>query len=334
MQSATLPAAGTAPVVEPVPDVRALELDAALTTSLRCYRAVTRASLTLPPVSVFPLLFLCWKYVKFCLCLPVELYLALPYNAVMLAARLTGRRPRFRSLLWGDLQGVGLWLWRGEGPIAPTFVSRLPVTILVSRHVRRRLLLARRMIALDDRLEEGDRDRLVARIDAALPLWRHRGLLGLAWTVVLPAVGGVSALLPLVREMIHGHALSRIPSAVWFGVALAMIYVVPIAPGFFMAKRGLMLGRTGRGAYFPGGTSEHGVYDTEDGLLQLVGLRRREFPTDLALYLVYPLLCLVGGGVLLRQRDYSGAATYAGFAAVFAAFFGLALWRRARTNRW
>jgi hypothetical protein len=52
MQSATLPAAGTAPVVEPVPGVRALELDAALTTSLRCYRAVTRASLTLPPVSV------------------------------------------------------------------------------------------------------------------------------------------------------------------------------------------------------------------------------------------------------------------------------------------
>jgi hypothetical protein len=306
----------------------ARELHEELEKLLVEYRAVTRVSFALPSVSLFPYCFLLWRYVRFYICIFLEPVLIV-INAPIQATRLFGRRPRYRSLIWRDVKTAARWLWRGESPIPPSVVLRWPVTTMVSRHICRRLLLTRRLLALDDGLGDEDRERLVARIDKALPLWQQRGLFAQAYTALL-ALGGISTLAPAAHAL-RKHGPLSIPAIAW--LILGLFCLLPIVPGLFGVKRGLMLGGRGRDAYFPGCVPSRNVYDIEDRMLRLIDLRRREFPADLVWSLVYPAFFTVVAVGLATEGDAGGAIVYSVFAAVYLLFTAFLIWRRAVSGR-
>jgi hypothetical protein len=123
-----------------------------------------------------------------------------------------------------------------------------------------------------------------------------------------------------------------LPVGVRIAGFLVLLYLPPFVVSPFMVKRGLMLGAAGRASYFPGTTPGRGAYGVEGAILDMMGLKRREFPIDLLIYFFYAALFLAGSG------DVGLGETVAGLLYLVALFVFLAsvvsIVRRARTHRW
>ena len=71
----------------------------------------------------------------------------------------------------------------------------------------------------------------------------------------------------------------------------------------FLVKRGLMLGATGRSAYFPGTIVQPGAYAKEREIFSKFGVILIEFPVDIALWAVGIILCILTLKQQFRLRE-------------------------------
>ena len=122
-----------------------------------------------------------------------------PVNAVVLTRNLLpGRWSLQRSRSWPCLQGVALWIWRGEGTAVALVVIRPLVCTLLASHFRRRLHLVRRRLYLDEGLPTDVQAPLLDQLDQALRHWKAPSVGHIIVTYGLPAAGLLIAVFPSI----------------------------------------------------------------------------------------------------------------------------------------
>lgn len=242
------------------------------------YREIERRNLALPAVSITPLLVYLWNFIKFELFFFADFFLIIPMNLVIFVRNFFPGRWRYRSFSWKYLKYALHWLWNGEIYV-PTIHVRSITRLLLNIHFRRRLKLVRRQILLDNGLSPDTREGLLSHIDRSLEIWPRLTAVASVLTYILPVVGWVS-------DIFGGIYEDELPG--WFGAASLFLitYALAIIGVAFVVKRGLMLGASGRAAYYVGGIDGRGKYEDEGNILRLMGVRAREFPFDALIIII------------------------------------------------
>jgi len=188
---------------------------------------------------------------------------------------------RSKSSTADEVKRLGLWLldddlgpWRGEAFLNVAAVSRPLVSSFLAAHFRRRLSVLRRFIVLSEPPEVAA--PLLHDIDDALSLWKARRAISGVLTALLSVAGVVGGITIIhVFEKMHWYA--------WLAIGLLVYLGYLFVVGSFIAKRGLMLGRSAQLAYRPGSIRGSGTYGAERDLFALLTIRRPEIPLDLVL---------------------------------------------------
>lgn len=95
--------------------------------------------------------------------------------------------------------------------------------------------------------------------------------------------------LPVSGLVIQGYRyLFQTELPVWAGFlgVILLIYTLGFVITAFMVKRALMLGASGRAAYFSGALVGSGSYEKERSILGSVGIRKTESLFDITLVLI------------------------------------------------
>lgn len=269
------------------------------------YQSVERRTLDLPFISVMPLLILFWAISRFYFFLFVGVFLIIPVNLVIAIRNLFPGKWRYRPFFLRHLYYVGLWVWRGEAPIGPSIFVRPLLIIFMKGHFHTRLKRLRLEILFSDGLSDTARSALLARVDAAIERWKSPQLAAIFTTILLPTIASfptwykqVSDFLGMF-EVTMPQSLSAnfayahmSPFALHSLFALGLTFLVAIPMTAFLAKRGLFLEAEPRRLCFPGWQDGSGIYAKEKAILGSVGVRRRETPGDLWLWIVSFVLSL------------------------------------------
>ena len=252
------------------------------------YRKAERNNLALPPVSLVPFFLYFWNYLKFTFLLVADVYLIVPLNLVVFLRNIFPGKWRYRSFSWRYIKYGIMWIWRGE-LLIPSIYIRPLTGMLLRMHYRKNFLLLRRHILLDDEIIENERGALIATIDTACRQWKTPRIMAITFTYVLPSA---TMLIEIYRFFEIGKFLdvgTMPPWSKYIAVTL-LSYSLGIFCSCFTAKRGLMLGGTGRGAYFAGGIKENLYYETERKTLGSVGVKSKEMPLDLVVWAIIIVL--------------------------------------------
>jgi putative Mn2+ efflux pump MntP len=259
--------------------------DKALDALEALHKDVERRSFSLPMFSLSPLMIGWWNFVKFYVCLLLDIMLFLPMNAIIFVRNLFPGRWRYRSFSGSYWKYVISWLWRGEAPAFPFGVIRALVTFMEIVHVYSRFRTIERCIYLDDTLTEEDRSDLNKKVAAALEHWRRPTMVQVVYSYVLPVVG---VLITVYKSFFP----SELPQWVGF-VGLSLLgYAITFVISAFMFKRSLMLGASGRAIYFPGAIWGNQGYGKEREILDSVGIKTREWPFEIVLGFVWLAISL------------------------------------------
>jgi len=297
------------------------------------YRDVDRRSLSLPVVTAMPWARFALSLLRIPVCVLIDLA-CVPVNAVVLTRNLLpGRWSLQRSRSWPCLQGVALWIWRGEGTAVALVVIRPLVCTLLASHFRRRLHLVRRRLYLDEGLPTDVQAPLLDQLDQALRHWKAPSVGHIIVTYGLPAAGLLIAVFPSIAgghfvrsERAIGSVRFAVSGSLTFG---SLLYIIMFTMSAFVAKRGVMLGGAGRGSSYPTSIKGAGAYGEERRILALVGIASRELPLAL---LLGGLWCVLRAAHAAAAPDAPGDPPLVAYA-LYGAVGSVALWRRARLGR-
>ena len=310
--------------------------DKALDALEALYKDVERRSFSLPSFSLSPFVIGLWNGIKFWVCLYLDMLLFLPMNAIIFVRNLFPGRWRYRSFSGSYWKYAITWLWRGEAPYPPFGVIRPLVTFMGTVHVYSRFRTIERCIYLDDTLTDEDRTDLNKKIAAVLDHWRRPTMGQVVYSYALPVVG-------LLINVYKSFFPSELPQWVGFVGLLLLSYALGFVVSAFMFKRSLMLGASGRAIYFPGAISGNQGYGKEGEILDSVGINTREWPFDIALFVISLAIGLVSYrtesafyqsvGVPVPALSYNVGVVILVEGALFVMLIVLALYRRRITGR-
>jgi|SRR5882724_817643 len=336
--AAACPGCG-APVEKKSIDENRARWDKTLDALEALYKDAERRSFSLPTFSLSPFVIGSFNFIMSYLALLVDMLLFLPMNAIIFVRNILPGRWRYLSFLSESFwKYVINWLWRGEALTFPLGVIRALVTFMVIVHAHGRFRTLERGIYLDDTLTEEDRTELNKKVAAVLEHWRRPTIVQVVYSYVLPAIGSLIGIYKLFFP-------AGLPQWVGGVGSLLLGYTVTFVLSAFMFKRSLMLGASGRAIYFPGAISGNQGYGKEREILASVGIKRREWPFDIALSLV--LLAIASSedakitvfitafyerlGVSVPPPSYNVLAFV--YCAIFVALNILLLYRRRITGR-
>jgi len=195
-------------------------------------------------------------------------------------------------------------VWRGEAPYFPFAAIRPLVRLSLAAHVQGRLRTIQRYIYLDESLSDAQRQHLTSKVTSALGLWGGPGILRIFFMYILPVSGLV---IQGYRYLFQTELrVSELP--VWAGFlgVILLIYTLGFVITAFMVKRALMLGASGRAAYFPGALVGSGSYEKERSILGSVGIRKTECLFDITLVLIGLPIGYLSTGVWIRSYESIG----------------------------
>jgi len=195
-------------------------------------------------------------------------------------------------------------VWRGEAPYFPLAVIRPLVRLSLAAHVQGRLRTIQRYIYLDESLSDAQRQHLTSKVTSALGFWGGPGILRIFFMYILPVSGLV---IQGYRYLFQTELrVSELP--VWAGFlgVILLIYTLGFVITAFMVKRALMLGASGRAAYFPGALVGSGSYEKERSILGSVGIRKTECLFDITLVLIGLPIGYLSTGVWIRSYESIG----------------------------
>jgi len=115
--------------------------------------------------------------------------------------------------------------------------------------------------------------------------------------------------LPVSGLVIQGYRyLFQTELPVWAGFlgVILLIYTLGFVITAFMVKRALMLGASGRAAYFSGALVGSGSYEKERSILGSVGIRKTECLFDITLVLIGLPIGYLSTGVWIRFYESIG----------------------------
>jgi hypothetical protein len=248
------------------------------------FTAIDKAAGTLPLFTAMPLLRFLWASVKLYFALIGDFILIIPINFVTLIRNIFPGRWRYTCWSCKYFRAVLMWLWNGECVVPSIFIRPLS-NFLLHWHFRSRLSALRRRIVVETLLSEEDAKAALAKIDRAQAVWGTTsfGSIILAW--VIPLTGpGIEVAKLLVPDL---------PGWSTTVVVFIIGYVLGVLATAFHVNRGLMMGASGREAFYPGFISGAGGYERERQILQPVGLALSEFPLDAALIVASAILGLI-----------------------------------------
>lgn len=274
------PAAGGDAAPPTLPDY--LHATEALT---KLYKTIDKSLLSMPKASVRPFLVYLWTTLKFEFAILGDFFLIVPINFVILIRNIFPGRWAYKSFSWPYLHYAYSWVAAGECYVSIIFVQPLTAFFLYS-HFRNRLTILRRRLLLEQSISETDQKSGLSKIDAALNLWESTTINSVLFTYVLPAIG------PVI-EVCRWLVPASLPEWTGYLVTLSISYALSFFGTAFLVKRGLMLGATGRSAYFPGTMVQPGAYATEREIFNKFGVILIEFPVDIAVYVIGLFLSLI-----------------------------------------
>jgi hypothetical protein len=227
------------------------------------YCGIENLSLSLPAFSALPFgVFFC-SIVKFESAVLGDLFLFIPINCVVFLRNILPGRWAYKSWSWKYFRYIFFYLWHGDWYPSTIFVRSLTM-FLLSSHFRGRLFAIRRRLLLDRKFGE-TKEEILSEIDSGLKLWESPTAITMVFTYILPTVGPVMAL--------WGRFVpSDLTPWAKYIAYLSMSYALAILVTAFIVKRGLMLGGTGRSAYFPGALEQPTAHVEERDILDMFGL--------------------------------------------------------------
>jgi hypothetical protein len=248
------------------------------------YSRIDEAAQLLPGASVTPGLKFLWSLIKFEFAVFGDILL-IPINIIIAIRNIFPGRWPYRSFCWKYLSIAIHWVWMGEYSV-PFIPVRAVAVFLLHWHFRSRLIIIRRRVLLATGFSEDIAKVSLAKIDRALNFWEASSpkQVILTWGPLL-----ISPAIELVRWLNP----SSFPA---WSVPLAILsfgYILSIPISAFVVKRGLMLGGSGREAYYPGFLLGPGYYAREREILGAMGLNRGEFPLDITLILASAFFTLM-----------------------------------------
>ena len=262
---------------------------------LQLYTRIDRATASLPTASV-PILKYFWNVAKFFFALLGDILLIIPVNIAVVIRNVFPGRWSYKCFSWPYVKAAVCWVWMGECAIPGIFFRPLAVGLL-HWHFRSRPSALRHQIVLETGFSEEGAKAALAKIDRAMDVWQQRATfraIVLTWS--LPLIGPITQLWQFsVRQFSVPVSLKPSPEAANYVVILSLTYAFVILSTAFLVKRGLMLGATSRGAYYPGFLPGPGGYMQERKILSALGLEVREFPLDVLSSLGSTLLGLYAG---------------------------------------
>jgi len=253
---------------------------------LQLYTRIDMAVPSLPIASVMPFVKYIWGFIKFEFALIGDILLMVPINIVVFIRNIFPGRWSYKCFSSRYLKTVAGWLWMGECTI-PFIVLRPLVIILLHWHFRNRLSAMRHQLLLETGFSEDAAKAALAKLDRAMEFWQQRTTAkSVILTWFLPLIG------PFTQLWQFFVPAAFVPAPTWgrFAAITSFTYALSILASAFLVKRGLMLGETGRAAYYPGFAPGPGFYVQEKKILSALGLTVREFPLDIA---------VLAGGFLL-----------------------------------
>lgn len=308
------------------------DLEISLTTLLSAYKKAERTLLALPAISFRPMWRYTWSTIKFSLFIYIDLLIMWLLNLIILLRNIFPGRWRYRWLTGPYLRTLVQWIKHGE--LALPFVSvRWLTRYLLHRHFQTRLDQLRRLIVLDDSVDDQEKTKLLSIVDNHVKLWPTQGFVALLFAYVIPGIG-------FGFQILDKMIIYEMPQ--WFQAAtiMFMLYAFSIITTCFLTKRGLLLGANGADAYFPGLAPGQGAYGNETELFMRIGnVRPREFPLDYLFYIVgvflNGVLYFVYGYYQTWPEDEATIQWYviAGSQTIGLALASFCLWRRRRLGR-
>lgn len=257
------------------------------------YKSIERRTLDLPFVSFMPILIFFWAFLKLEFFLVIGFFLIIPTNLVILVRNLFPGHWKYRPFFLRHVKYGCLWVWRGEGPIAPSIFIRPLLNIFMKGHFANRLRRLRLEILLRDGLSDTTRSALLARLDAALERWKSPRFRAIFFTVLLPGIISLPSWYKQLLDFLGSFGMhmptdmianfvSNMPpgNLLYFGLT-ALGYLLGISVTGFLAKRGLFIGMQPNRICFPGGQGGSGAYLKEREILGKIELRVSETPIDL-----------------------------------------------------
>lgn len=246
---------------------------------LASYREVERRSLNLPSFSVSLYLRFLWGVIVFCaglLVLPVQ-------GLVWLYNRINRRHPlpKIHTRTHQTACRLVEWVWNGEVPTVPVFVTRGLVGTLLAIHFRNRLHVLRRCIQLDDTYSQAQQEQLLAKLDTALQLWQPPTFQSILYAYAIPIISPMIALY---------HFISPSEQPEWMGslIYLLSYYSLSFLITAALVKRGLLLGGTAGESYYPGWIAVDTTYKIEDKVFAAQDLQVASFRSILSCLLPAP----------------------------------------------
>lgn len=235
--------------------------------------------------SIQPFLVVLLSVITFYFAFIGDLLLIIPINFVVLVRNLFPGRWRYKSFSWPYIHYAYSWVASGEC-YAPTVFFRPLTEFILNAHFRNRLTALRRSLLLEQSISENDQKAVLSKIDGALNLWASATVASVFFTYLLPASG------PVI-ELCKWLVPASLPHWTKYLVEPSIAYALSFLATAFLVKRGLMLGATGRPAYFPGALGQPAAYAKEREILNKIGVTAIEFPLDIAVWMVGIVLPLV-----------------------------------------
>ncbi len=258
---------------------------------LRLYREIDQNSRDLAFLSLVPILLQFWNVLKFYFLFLFGMFLFVPVNLVILIRNVFPGHWSYQPFFFKQVAYILLWIWRGEAPSAPVIQIRPLTNRFVWAHLRKRVLLVRSALENATDVPDELRVRLLAQMEEALVEWRNPIGYFLSLLIYALIVGGIAYLaysatfdsedIFQVSESKQVAPEFAIYTVRWIWGVLILSYILWAPLSAFSIKRGLMIGRKGWRAYFPGGVQGKGFYDVERRILDGIGITAREQRIDL-----------------------------------------------------
>ena len=304
------------------------------------FAEVEGRSLSLPTFSMAPFGIYLWAFLKFELCFLVDVFYFIPVNTVILLRNVLPGRWAYRSFSGSYIKQMAKWLWSGELPIVSIVAMRSLTQALLRNHFHRRFQQVRRAVLVQGNLPKAQETELLTALEKVLLRWPpwgfQRNLFNYGLPILSPLVGLYQLVLP-----------GKPPAWTGLVIVMSLAWALAFLASSFMIKRGLLLGGTGRSAYFPGFLEGRGAYASEERLLANFGIPQKEFPLGFVLSLILiPVNLLVAVSsyesglyelLLFGQEDPFGKIGYLAQSmagpVIFAILGSVALARRNRLGR-
>jgi hypothetical protein len=156
---------------------------------------------------------------------------------------------------------------------------------LLSSHFRRRLFAIRRRLLIDRRFGQ-IKEEILSEIDCGLKLWESPTAITMVFTYIFPTVG-------LITTVWDKFGPSDLPTWAKYIGYFSISYVLGLLVTAFIVKRGLMLGGSGRSAYFPGALEQPSAYAEEKDILDMFRIVMRELPMDVIVFTIGIIMSLL-----------------------------------------